>query len=640
MSQLPFTMLLRHASRALLAVSLAAVVVVGACDCSPEEVENTDLVGDGFAAVIPVDTNTVRVRFTEDVVESSIGSAFSIADFTVLPPRDYVITPRLSAPREVTLVVDEPFAAGTRYTIEVEGLQTSTGRVVVGTVNFTALGGGGGDGTTATVRVVVADVATARRHIGGLTAQLTVGANGAFSEELQNHPLVDDGSTFSVSLPVAVDPSRTIETSDDGDASVDRRAYGVIVVDATGRLASALTRFVVPAAGDLEVAITVLPPLEIIDEPDVEPLPAPPVDDNPADGVKQVRLVVDDRAAQELSSPQVRLSFAADGTFDSSFPQTATLTPMTGDDEGYWQAVVGIKVDAARVADGSTPETFPYFGTLVEDGTAYESLSVSMVAPDETPETVRLSLGNAQWTPVTFRVDVSRAYLDPAGTQRGLRAGEAAFLTGEWQQAVDALGNNCGDAFSGGEQPCLKMRELGGHPGVWTRTIWLPPGRPYGWKVVRCVGDTGCGPLNRLVSSAGRAFATVMKNLATDNVDAFTDPAVGIVDPINPATTSAGGQTIDYSDAEVYEGTNTGGEDDPAGTPDGARMFKQEVPDLVVVVATTPIVTRVIHVGTWRDVNLGNTPQEIIDGELSVELTPTDYDDGFIGRSPPSREEP
>ena len=56
--------------------------------------------------------------------------------------------------------------------------------------------------------------------------------------------------------------------------------------------------------------------------------------------------------------------------------------------------------------------------------------------------------------------------------------------------------------------------------------------------------------------------------------------------------------------------------------------------------ADTPVVTRVIHVGTWRDVNLEFTPQEIIDGELSVDLGPADYDDGFIGRFPPSRENP
>ena len=69
-------------------------------------------------------------------------------------------------------------------------------------------------------------------------------------------------------------------------------------------------------------------------------------------------------------------------------------------------------------------------------------------------------------------------------------------------------------------------------------------------------------------------------------------------------------------------------------------MSRRSATALVVVVAAQPIVTRVVHVGTWRDVNLGVTPQQIISGSLSVELTPVDYDDGFIGRFPPSREEP
>ena len=623
--------------RTLLAAILAASVVAG-CDCSSGEPPPVhDLVGDGFSAVVPVDDRTVKVRFLEDFDDNSIAGAFSIVDFTVVPPRAFAITPRTTATREVTLTVATPFAAGTRYTIDVDGVRTSAGRVMKGTLNFTAVGG---SSSTANVRVVIGDVATARRHPGGLLVLATVAADGTFSETLQPYPMVDDGTVFAAALPVAVDPSRTLDGSDDTDSTVDRRAYALLVVDAAGRLASALTSFVVPAGGDIDVAVTVLPPLSIIDEPVITPLPDPPTDANPTDGVKQVRLVVDDRAARELNAPALKLSFAADGTFDSSFPQTLNLSPMSGDDEGYWQVVVGIRVDAARTVDGTSPDTFPYFATLVEAGAAIEALSLSIVAPDETPETVRLSLGNALWTPVTFRVDVSRAYLDPAGSERGVRTGEAVYLTGEWQQAVDALGNNCGDAFSGGEQPCLKMRELDGHPGVWTRTIWLPPGRPYGWKVVRCDGDTGCGPLNRLVSSAGRAFATVMKNLATDNVDAFADAAVGLVDPINATTTAAGGRTIDFTDADVYVGTLSGGEEDPSGTPDGQRMFKQEVPDLVVIVAQAPIVTRVIHVGTWRDVNLGNTPQEIIAGSLSVELTPADYDDGFIGRFPPSREEP
>lgn len=624
----------RLLQRLLLAFVVAAFVG-GGCECGTDPTTETELVGDGFAAVVAVDARTVEVRFIEDVDAASLEGAFAIADYTVVPPAAFNVTATASSARVVRLVVDTDFVAGSRYTIDVAGVKTSAGRVVDGTLNFTAVGG---SSSTAIVHVVINDVATARLHTS-LQVVATVDADGTFSEELVAYELVDDGAAFVASFPVAVDPSRTVSTADDADATVDRRAYGVMVVDDLGRPASALTRFVVPSATDLDVAMSITAPIEIIDQPDIDPLPAPPTDET-VDGVKRVRLVVDDRAARELSTPQLKLSFTVAGAFDASFPQTVSLTPMSGDDEGYWEAVVGVVVDPARVADGSTTETFPYFATLVEDGVVVESLSVTVTAPDETPETVRLSLGNPEWTPVTFRVDVGGAYLTPNGNERGVRAGEAVFLTGEWQQAVDALGNNCGDSFSGGEQPCLRMRELDGHPGVWTRTIWLPPGRPYGWKVVRCIADTGCGPLNRLVSSAGRAFATVMKNLATDNVDAFADANVGIVDPINPSATSAGGRVVDYTDANVYVGEAIGGEPDPAGTPDGARMFKQEVPDLVVVVAQSPIVTRVIHVGTWRDVNLGTTPQAIIAGSLSVALTPSDYDDGFIGRFPPSREEP
>ncbi|MFZ9889508.1 MAG: hypothetical protein ACO3JL_18590, partial [Myxococcota bacterium] len=414
------------------------------------------------------------------------------------------------------------------------------------------------------------------------------------------------------------------------------------LVDGAGRPASALVRFELPsddASRTIDVDVLPPPELPVVGPLPDDPLPEPPLDPTPGDNKKAVRIIVDDRASQELLTPSLKLSFDASGTFDASFPETIVLTPIDGS-EGYWEAVVEVQVDPARTTEGTTEGTFPYFAYLIEGGVEYEALSVSITAPDETPETVRLSLGNPEWTPVTFRVDASRAYLTADGSERGVRANEAVFLTGEWQTAVDVLGNNAGDAFSGGEQLNLRMRELADHPGVWTRTLWLPPGRPYGWKVVRCDAEEGCGPLNQLVSSSGRAFATGMKNRATDNEDAFADPAVGLVDPVAPASTTAGGQTWDYSNAAVYQGLGVGGEPDPSGTPDGLRMFKQEVPDLVVVVQGTPIITRIFHVGTWRDVNLGQTPTEIIASQSPVELGVTDYDDGMIGRYPPSREDP
>jgi hypothetical protein len=627
--------------RAALAVAVGVGGAAGpvGCDCGGGggvEGEGEAVVGDGFTGVVVVDDRTVVVRFAEAMSASSFDGAFAVGDFTVVPPTSVPVSVDAGAADEAVLTASTAFVAGKRYTVVVDGVQTKSGRTLAGTLNFTARAG---SLQSTTVQIVVGDVETARRH-ASLSLLATVAADGSFSESLVPWPLQDAGDRFVATLPVFVDPARTLDTGDDADVAADHRALAVLLVDDVGRLASVLTPFVVASASPPAVELDVLPPLEIVDQPDVDPLPPPPTDDAPGDGVKRVRVVVDDRAARELASPELKASFLADGAFDPSFPQTVALSPMTGDDAGYWEATVSVRVDAARTLDGTTPETFPYIAFLVEDGVPYEALQALVVAPDETPQTVRLGLGNPDWTPVTFRVDAGRAYLNPSGTQRGVRAGEAVFLTGEWQQAVDALGNNCGDAFSGGEQTCLRMRELSGAPGVWQRTLWLPPGRPYGWKVVRCDADEGCAPLNRLVSSSGRAFATVMKNLATDNTDAFADAAVGIVDPVNPATTQAGGQVRDYTRAVVFEGDGAGGEPDPPGTPDGATMFKQEVPDLVVIVAQQAIKTRVIHVGTWRDVNLGVTPQQIVDGNLAVDLGASDYDDGFIGRFPPSREEP
>lgn len=618
----------------VVAVGLHGVLALPSCQCEPPAVDPFAVLGDGYGNAVPIDASTVLLRFSEPIDPDTVSGSIDVKNFTLVPPRDVSTEATATAADEVTIVAAQPLVAGTRYTIVIDGLKASSGRLLNGTLNFT----GAGTATTTPMRVVVSDVEVARRH-DELQLYATVNSAGAFSEELVAYDLVDDGAAFSAVLQVGVDAARTLDPSDDGDSVVDRRAYALLLMDGAGRLASALLPFAVPAAPAADLEVTVLPPLEIIDEPIVDVLPAPPVD-VAGDGRRQVRIVVDDRASEELVAPALKVSFNAEGTFDASFPQTLTLSPLSGSEAGYWEAVVGVGVDGARVLDGTTNETFPYFAFLVEGGVELEALSVSITAADETPQTVRLSLGNPSYTPVTFFVDASRAYLNASGSQRGVRAGEAVFLTGEWQVAVDALGSNCGDAFTGGEQPCLRMRERSDKPGVWTRTIWLPPGRPYGWKAVRCDAATGCGPLNRLVASSGRAFATVMKNLATDNVDAFADSACGIVDPLAPALTTAGAATLDYTAATVFQGAGAGGETDPAGTPDGTRMFKQEVPDLVVVVAAQALKTRVVHIGTWRDVNLDVTPQQIIDGDLAVDLGLADYDDGFIGRFPPSREQP
>jgi hypothetical protein len=618
-----------RAGRPAPAALLACLLALSSCTCGDPPLGEGEVLGDGFVSVQAVGSSTVQVKLSRNIDRgSATPAAFRIDDFTVVPPGSADVE-SVAAPDDRTVDIQtSELVAGTRYTLTVDGLKDSAGRPLDGTLNFVA----GGAGPLATVEVVIADVETARLHQNGLTVMATVGDDGAFSEQLQAYPMVDDGGRFVASLNVLVDAARTLDSGDDADPAFDRRPYAVLVVDDAGRLASALVKFVLPHEDSARtVNVTVLPPLEIVTQPDVDVLPDPPDDATPGDGVRQVRVVVDDRASRELIAPELKVAFGADGGFDPSFPRTLPLTPMTGDNEGYWEAIVGVKVDANRTLDGATNDTFPYFAFLVENGAGVEALDVAIVAPDETPATVRLSLGNPEWTPVTFRVDVSGAYVTPSGSVKGHYPDESIFLTGEWQQAADYLGNNCGDAFTGGENACLEMRELVDHPGVWQRTLWLPGGRPYGWKVVRCTAGYGCGDLNNLVSSSGRAFATVMKNLASENRDAFAAPEVVIIDPLAPG---------DFAGGVVYVGEGIGSEPDPAGTPDGNTMFKQEVPDLVVVVDTAPLKTRVIHVATWRDVNLPNTPQEIVENELSIELTPADYDDGFIGRFPASRAEP
>jgi hypothetical protein len=625
-------------SRPTAALVTLLLALAHACTCGEPPLEPGEVVGDGYASARSVDSDTVEVKFQRKLDAGTVKKgAFAIANFTVVPKETVRVDEATARGEKAVRLETGALEAGTAYTITIDGLKDDQGRALDGTINFTAQG----TGDVVTVEIVVDDVSTARLH-DQLVVLATVDEDGSFSDALVPYPLEDRGDHFGATLAVQIDAARTVDAGDDAEVTVDRRAYALLLEDGAGRAASALVRFALPDADAArDVAVDILPPIEI-EVPPEETLPDPPTDDAPDDGVRVVRVVIDDSASRELANPSLRVAFDGDGNFDSSFPNTLPLSPIDGAPEfdGWWQTTVRVKVDANRVADGVTEDTFPYFAYLVEQGEAHEALDVAITAPDETPITVKLSLGTPGYTPVTFRVDVSRAYLNPSGSSRGVYPDESVFLTGEWQQASDALGTNCGDSFTGGENTCLQMKELADHPGVWQRTLWLAPGRPYGWKVVRCTTDYGCGPLNQLVASSGRAFATVMKNLATDNADAFADPGVGIVDPLSPATTQAGGSTRDYTGASVYVGSGVGSEPDPSGTPDGARMFKQEAPDLVVVVANVPLKTRVIHVGTWRDVNLANTPQEIVDQQLSVDLGTSDYDDGFIGRFPPSREEP
>ena len=72
-------------------VALLALGVVGVgngCHCGGEAQDPLAVLGDGFAGVTPVDANTVLVRFSENIDKGSVGGAFTVSDYTQVPPVD------------------------------------------------------------------------------------------------------------------------------------------------------------------------------------------------------------------------------------------------------------------------------------------------------------------------------------------------------------------------------------------------------------------------------------------------------------------------------------------------------------------------------------------------------------------------
>lgn len=610
--------------------------VVSAAGCSQDSTGSTSSsgtpLGDGFAGTVALDANTLLVSFSRKLDRGSVGSgAFEIWDRTLVPAVRLDVTgASASGDAEVTVSTGTQ-APGQPYTLTMRGLKDASGNTLDGTLNFV----GGGSAVLAPVTFRITDEERLRAW-GDLRLQLTVDPEDhGFSERLRDYAFTPAGAGLTLQVQVSVDARRTLTRLDDGDTAVDRRAYAARVMTVQGLPAGPLVPFVVVSADAVTVDLALLqPPTPVQPNTGFEP----PTDPAPGDGRKRIRIIVDDRASRELTAPQVRCAFDSSGAFDVSFPQTLTLQPLG--DPHLFAVEADVRVDANRTLDGMDESTLPYIVTLAEAGTDYDAINTSIIAPDETAEAVVLPLGDRTMTPVTFRIAAGDAYLTADGSQRGLFAGDAVFLTGEWQRAADALGRNAGDSFSGGEQLTMEMKPDPAGAGLWFKTLWLPPGRPYGWKVVRCQSGVGCGPLNQRVNSSGRAFATVMKNLATQNVDAFASPAVAIVDPGNAQAVAVGAGTADYRNADVYVGSGMGGEGDVGNAPNANILFKQEVPDLAVVVDAQPLVTPVYVVGTWRDVNLPVRPAEILAGSSTVALTPYDYDEGFIGRYPPQRSVP
>lgn len=551
-----------------------------------------------------LDASTVVVRFSRELVAGSASEAdLSIFTPFVRPEQTLAITSREVSGDTLTLRT-APQTGGRLYAIRGLGalrfaeLERADAPAQV---NFEGFG---------LAEVTLSLDTTGFVAEGPLTALVTVDpATGQYTPDFRPLMLADeDGDgVFQASLEVRIDQNRV---------------YAARAVTDSGGEAAALASFTVSSTAAVHV--------ELEPRLDREPEFLPPVDDNPGDGLAPVRIVLDDRYARVLRRPAVRLAIDENGRFDLSLNRVEPARPVAGKPRVY-ELLVEVEVDPQRTIDGNTPDTFPYVTFLVNDGEDVNERAGNFTMPDETPKVVVIPIGNPALVPVTFRIDAGAAILEPDARLRGIYPGEGVFLTGEFPSAEDALGRLAADAFSGGERATLEMKERPDAPGVYEKTIFLPPNRPYGWKVVRCPSGTGCSELNRHVTSSGRAFPTVMKNLTTANVDAASSQAVRIIDPRRlDQVTMEDGSTSNYSGARV----STDGTEAPGTTV----MFKQEAPDLVVTVEREPVITPIHVVGTWRDVNIPERPLDIIANGTMIELAPYDYDDGKQGRASPIRD--
>jgi hypothetical protein len=257
------------------------LVLSQACTCEAPLAPG-EVLGDGFISARAVTSSSVEVKFSRNIDKGSVSKgAFSISDYTVVPPVDIEVK-KAEAKSDVLVALGTGgLVPGTRYTLTVKGLKDAQGRPLDGTLNFVATGAG----AVVSVEIEIADVETARLHTA-LSALATVNDDGSFSEDLQAYPVIDEGSRFVARMDVQIDAARTLDSGDDTDVTIDRRPYAVLLMDDAGRMASALVRFVLPDEGSVRtVPVAVLPPIEIVDPPDTDVLPDPPEDPNPADGV-------------------------------------------------------------------------------------------------------------------------------------------------------------------------------------------------------------------------------------------------------------------------------------------------------------------------------------------------------------------
>ena len=588
--------------------------------------------GKPVSSVRALTSTSVEVSFACQLsgASSTDSDKYEIVDYTTFEgtpaahPRVAVLDAE-EADGTVTLTTAEQTAL-TNYTLTFRGVKDAAGNEHSASTNFYGLG----KTNSAEVTLTVDDRYNTNLKEVWLLASIDP-VSGRFTHKTHRIALTDPDKdhVFTAKLQVARDPARTKDTTDDRYGT-QFMAYSVRAVDALNRSLSKLVLFEVK---DTKAKTVRVPLLTVPDKPPVE-------------GRVTVTFKVDDRQARALSKPSLKGSFDKDGKFDATFPTALSLSDKDGDN--VWEATMDVWIDPSRALSGTTTSTKPYSVYLVESGASYTTRSADFAVPEEKPVSVSILVGSKDKVPVTFRVDVSKAWLDTDGINKGVWSGEAVFLTGEFGSAEDAFGQNATDAFSGGENVVLQMVERQDRKGVWERTIFLPKTtseRPYGWKVVRCPKDKGCTQLNKMVSSSGKAFPSVMKNLITELCDAgkksWTDKnckSPKLIDPRNLTKVNTGAGTLNYSSAKVWAGTLGGLKDqkDPVGTPKATVMFKQEIPDLVVNVKDTAVESPVYVIGSWRDVNITGTPKDIISGGKVVDLDKTDYDAGFNGVTPPS----
>ncbi|MFZ5786928.1 MAG: hypothetical protein ACOY3Y_10850, partial [Acidobacteriota bacterium] len=346
-----------------------------------------------------VDGTTVEVRFAcrLDGGSASDRDHFRLGNFAVEPPATLAVLGASAESNLVRLATEEQTAL-VGYTLQLSGVKDADGNELTGSANFLGAGKGG----TAEVTLLVDD-----RYNASLKKVVLIVSvdplTGLYSHLDRRIALADpDGDhRFETKLRVAVDPARTVDTADDR-LGARYMAYTVRAVDEQDRPLSSLTPFEVTS----EEAKTVAVPLLTV--------PKPP----PPEGLVTVTFKVDDRPARALAAPSLRASTDAEGRFDAGFPTTVALADKDGD--GIWEGTAKVRIDPDRVLGGSTATTKPYSAYLVEGETPYSARSADFAVPDEKAVEVSILIGAKDKVPVTFRVDVAAAWLEPDGSQKGV----------------------------------------------------------------------------------------------------------------------------------------------------------------------------------------------------------------------------